>query len=241
MNLIQKLNTVNTTSKKGRTIEYIVIHYTAGVSSSGNSDENTAAWFARSTTKASSDYIVDDDSVTLFNGDIRNRYSWHCGGSKYSTKGGSLYGKCKNSNSIGIEVCSCNSTGTVKNANDKSWYFTDSAINNTVELVKMLMAEYGIDSDHVIRHYDVTGKLCPGIVGWNKDSGDESKWIAFKESLTLTESADEPSRDYTELRSKYEELLKEYAELEERLSEVTTERDRYEGIVKSMKELCESA
>lgn len=45
------------------------------------------------------------------------------------------------------------------------------------------METYNIDADHVIRHFDVTGKLCPGIAGWNSVTGDESKWHAFKARL----------------------------------------------------------
>lgn len=45
------------------------------------------------------------------------------------------------------------------------------------------MKIYNIDSDHVIRHFDVTGKLCPGIIGWNSASGNESKWYEFKNRL----------------------------------------------------------
>ena len=45
------------------------------------------------------------------------------------------------------------------------------------------MELYGIDADHVIRHYDVNGKCCPGIIGWNKDTGDESKWEAFHAAI----------------------------------------------------------
>lgn len=183
MNLILKTSGVNTSAKKNRTIKYIVIHYTAGVSSSGKSDENVAAWFARSATKASSDFIVDDDSVTQFNGDIRNRYTWHCGGSRLPTKGGSLHGACTNVNSIGVEICSSNRTGKVTTANDGNWFFTDAALRNAAELVRSLMDEYGIDIDHVVRHYDVTGKFCPGVVGWNADSGSENAYDAFKAML----------------------------------------------------------
>ena len=50
------------------------------------------------------------------------------------------------------------------------------------------MQTYGIDADHVIRHYDVSGKLCPGIIGWNEDSKDVSKWKAFKARLSGTSS-----------------------------------------------------
>lgn len=186
MNLVERFSTVNTTAKANRKIKYIVIHYTASVSSSGKSDESVAAWFARTASKASADFIVDDDSVTQFNGDIENRYTWHCGGSQYCTKGGSLYKKCVNANSIGIEICSTNSSNTVKNPNDKTWYFTDAVLNNAIELVKLLMKKYNIPIENVIRHYDVNGKLCPGIIGWNKDSNDESAWLDFKNKLTKT-------------------------------------------------------
>jgi len=187
MNLIEHFTTVNTTAKANREIKYIVIHYTAGVSSSGKSDENIASWFSRAEAKASADFIVDDDSVTQFNGDIKNRYTWHCGGNKYNTKGGSLYGKCTNSNSIGIEICSNNTTKKATNPNDESWFFTKETINNAIELTKKLMAEYNIQAGNVIRHYDVTGKLCPGIVGWNADSGSEDDWHKFKAALTAME------------------------------------------------------
>jgi N-acetylmuramoyl-L-alanine amidase CwlA len=29
------------------------------------------------------------------------------------------------------------------------------------------MAKYNIPKTNVVRHYDVSGKLCPGVVGWN--------------------------------------------------------------------------
>ena len=45
------------------------------------------------------------------------------------------------------------------------------------------MKEYNIDVNHVIRHYDVNGKPCLGVIGWNADSGDESKWKEFKAKI----------------------------------------------------------
>ena len=68
-------------------------------------------------------------------------------------------------------------------ANDSHWRFTDKVVSNLVELVKYLMEEYGIDAAHVIRHYDVNGKPCPGIIGWNEDTGSAAKWAAFKARL----------------------------------------------------------
>lgn len=169
----------NTTELKNRKIKYIVIHYTAGITSRPGTAKSNARYFAKETTKASADFIVDDENIVQYNPDIKNRYCWHCGGSKYKTKGGSLYKVCTSANSIGIEMCSTNSAKKVTNPNDTNWYFTDSVIDNCVELTKKLMKEYDIKPDHVIRHYDINGKLCPGIIGWNEDTNDISKWQDF--------------------------------------------------------------
>ena len=182
--ITQKTATANTTKSAGRSILYIVVHYTAGTSSAGGAAQNVAAYFAKTTTKASADFIVDDEEIVQYNPDIANRYCWHCGGSKLSTQGGSLYKTATNKNSIGVEICSTNSMGQVKDANDSTWSFTDAVLERAAEFIRYLMETYNIDADHVIRHYDVNGKLCPGVVGWNADSGDESKWEAFKALLT---------------------------------------------------------
>ena len=184
MTIIHKCNTIHTTAKMKRSIEFIVMHYTAGVTSKYGSASSLAEYFATRKDNCSADFTVDDVEVVQYNPDIRDRYSWHCGGNKYATKGGKYYGKCTNANSIGIEVCSTNSTGKMQNANDKSYSFTDAVVKNTEELVKYLMKEYNIDADHVIRHYDVTGKPCPGIIGWNKESGSEAEWEKFKASIS---------------------------------------------------------
>ena len=179
MNIIECVNTVNTTELKNRKIKYIVIHYTAGITSRPGTAKSNAKYFAKETTKASADFIIDDENIVQYNPDIKNRYCWHCGGSKYKTKGGSLYKVCTSANSIGIEMCSTNSAKKVTNPNDANWYFTDAVIDNCVELTKKLMKEYDIKPDHVIRHYDINGKLCPGIIGWNEDTNDISKWQDF--------------------------------------------------------------
>lgn len=184
MKITKNTSNINTVYKKNRKLEYIIIHYTAGVTSRSGTANNTALWFRMGQTAASSDFIVDDENIIQYNADIKNRYTQHCGGVKYNNKGGDLYGIATNLNSIGIEVCSTNDTSRITLPNDKHWSFTDKVIDNTVELVKYLMKKYKIDSDHVIRHYNTTGKLCPGIIGWNADSGDESEWIKFKERIS---------------------------------------------------------
>jgi len=44
---------------------------------------------------------------------------------------------------------------------------------------KDIMQRYGIDTEHVVRHYDVTGKRCP--MPW---VDDPAQWAAFKDMLT---------------------------------------------------------
>lgn len=184
INITKKTSTHNTTASKGRKISYIVIHYTAGVSSKPGSAANTAKYFATTDRDASADFVVDDATIVQYNPDLKSRYCWAVGGAKNNTKGGRLYGIAKNTNCISIEICSTNSTGKMQSANSPTYSFTDAALKNALELTQYLMAEYGIDADHVIRHYDVNGKLCPGIIGWNAESGDESKWNAFKAQLS---------------------------------------------------------
>lgn len=183
INITKKTSTHNTTAAKGRKISYIVIHYTAGVSSKAGSAANTAKYFATTDRDASADFVVDDATMVQYNPDPKNRYCWAVGGAKNNTKGGRLYGVAKNTNCISIEICSTNSTGKMQSANSPTYSFTDAALKNALELTKYLMAEYGVDADHVIRHYDVNGKICPGIIGWNAESGSESKWAAFKAQL----------------------------------------------------------
>ena len=183
MKYINKFSVIHTTAKTSREIRYIVVHYTAGVSSKDGSAASLADYYRVTDREVSSDFTVDDAAAVQYNPDIRNRYCWHCGGSKYNTKGGSFYGKCTNANSIGIEICSTNSTGKMQGANDKSYSFTEAAVANAAELVRRLMSDYNIPADRVIRHYDVNGKPCPGIYGWNADSGSEAEWNRFKKII----------------------------------------------------------
>ena len=198
ISITKKTGTANTTAASGRSIKYIVVHYTATTSSASGKAASVASNFANASNKASADFICDDASIVQYNPDVANRYTWHCGGSKLSTKGGSLYGTVTNKNSIGVEICSTNSTGTVKDANDSTWSFTSAVLSKAKTLIAYLMEEYGIDSDHVVRHYDVNGKLCPGVVGWNTDSGSETKWKSFKSGLATSASSSSTTQTATQ-------------------------------------------
>ena len=153
-------------------IKYIVVHYTAN---DGDTDEANAKYFKNNVVKASAHYFVDDDSVTQSVHD--NYVAWHCGGNRYNdyktTGGAKYYGKCTNTNSLGIELCD-----TVKNG---KYGFTDKTVKNAIELIKDKMKQYNVPIDRVIRHFDVTGKICP------QPLISEKAWNEFKSKITENE------------------------------------------------------
>lgn len=111
MEIIKKTSTVHTGYQANRPIKYIVLHYTAGTSSKKGVARNVAAMFGNPANRpASADFIVDDAEIVQYNGDIRNRYCYSVGDKKYAVKynsqSASLYGICRNYNSIHTE---CNS------------------------------------------------------------------------------------------------------------------------------------
>ena len=180
MKLLQKTSCKKTTAAPGRSIRYIVVHYTAGYTSAPGSAEKLADDFLGSDVPASADFIVDDGAAVRYNPDPANRYCWHCGDMRADSHGGSQYRVCTDENSVAVELCSSNRIGAVTSANDPSYFLTDAVLTRAAELIADLMDTYRIDISHVVRHYDVSGKLCPGIVGWNEDSGSAESWYAFR-------------------------------------------------------------
>ena len=141
----------------GRTqpIEYIVVHYTAN---KGDTAKNNVDYFARTVTGTSAHYFVDRNAVmqSVDEGDT----AWHCGSDH------PRHPYCRNSNSIGIEMC------------DSVDGVPEDVRRLTVSLVQELMSRYGLDSSHVLRHYDVTGKKCPAP--W---VDNPAEWMEFKKML----------------------------------------------------------
>ena len=185
---------VHITPSKGRAIKYLAIHFTAGSSSKEGRAMTTKRTFE--TRNASADFCVDDRDIVQFNPDPRNYYCWAVGDKRQITGGASLNGIALNKNTISIEICSsCKSGFSVANANHEGWYFTEAAINNAVKIAKILMKTYNIPIERVVRHYDITGKLCPALVGWNDyyvmsndgktkiRKNNSEQWQAFKARL----------------------------------------------------------
>lgn len=71
----------------------------------------------------------------------------------------------RNSDTISIEVCHPDETGK----------FNDETYESLVWLTGWLCQYLDVENDGIIRHYDVTGKLCPKYFVDHEDA-----WLAFK-------------------------------------------------------------
>lgn len=178
MNIEYHLIDKNYTKANNRKIEYIVIHYTAGVSSKVGRARGTATWFNNASAQASAHYIVDDGLVVQAVAD--NNIAWHCGAKSYT------HAFCRNANSIGIEICSNHDNFINYDktpASDPGWYFTKEAKENAAKLTAELMKKYNIPITNVLRHYDVTGKDCPAPLVDNNKEGPAG-WRAFLQMVS---------------------------------------------------------
>ena len=61
---------------------------------------------------------------------------------------------------------------------NRQYYINEQTQNTAIEVIKMLMKKYSVPLENVLRHYDVTGKLCPEPFVRN-----EAQWLNFKQKL----------------------------------------------------------
>lgn len=178
-----------------RPIQYIAIHYTAGSrSAKGQAMQARNVFLQRS---ASADFVVDDETIVQVNPDLRNYYCWAVGDARNKWTGGArLYGRAVNRNTVSVEICSTLRSGTTaQQPNHEGWSLSPRAVEQARRLVRHLMQQYGIPRERVIRHYDASGKLCPGVPGWNdgplfdtkgrqtKQTNNSREWEKFVASL----------------------------------------------------------
>ena len=152
-------------SKKSRNlsdIKFIIIHDT-GNPSKGADAMMHFKYLQQAKRYGSAHYYVDDKEIIQTIGD--SKVAWAVGDTwakKHRTRS-DVY----NRNSISVELC-INS--------DIDEY---QAYVNLLELTKNLMKKFKINAEHVVRHFDATGKPCPG--SWKKDNW--AKWKQFKHDI----------------------------------------------------------
>lgn len=133
------INTHTRPGTKMQSVEGIVWHYTA---SPGASDENEVTFFKRESLDpnsryASAHFFIDKDSAKL---DIPlGEVAYHAGNSFY------------NSHYIGIELCI-----------EKDGSFHPDTLERARNIGAALAKQFSINPvTKFIRHFDVTGKICP--------------------------------------------------------------------------------
>lgn len=152
----QAAHPANYRARRTQPVQYIVLHYTAN---RGDTARGNLAYFSREVAAhTSAHYFVDRDEVCQSVPEAAA--AQHCGGKTRK------HPHCINDNSIGIELC------------DSVDGVPPETRALALELVRDIMRRYHIPADHVLRHYDVTGKLCP--LPWVKDP---AAWRQFVHDL----------------------------------------------------------
>ena len=148
---------VNPYSRSGEllsSIDGIVVHYTANPGTTAKQNRNYFAGLADgSGTSASSHFIIDTDGTIL-----------QC----VPMSEIAYASNDRNRDTLSIECCH----------EDESGQFTMETYQSLVKLTAWLCDTYGLETDQVIRHYDVTGKLCPKYYVEHED-----KWDTLKKDI----------------------------------------------------------
>lgn len=155
--ITQELLPINPYSRPGEALEEVngvVVHY---VGNPGTTAEQNRSYFENlaqtGETYASSHFLIGLDGEIIQNVPLDEIA--YCTGPR-------------NVDTISIECCHPDDTGA----------FTQTTYDSLVKLTRWLMEEYRLDTDQVIRHYDVTGKECPRYYVQHPEA-----WEAFLEDL----------------------------------------------------------
>ena len=124
------------TARSGRALEEvrgIVVHYVGNPGTSAQANRN---YFANIGTQVCSHFVIGLEGEIIQCVPLDER---------------SAASNDRNRDTISIEVCHPDASGK----------FNESSYASLVKLTALLCTEFELESSDVIRHYDVTGKLCP--------------------------------------------------------------------------------
>lgn len=142
-------------------VNYIAIHYTANPGATAIANRNYFENLANThDTKVSSHFVVGLDGEVV-----------QC----IPTSEMSYATNSRNVDTISIECCHPDETGK----------FNDSTYDSVVKLTAWLCVRFGLTSENVIRHYDVTGKDCPKYYVENPDA-----WLQMKADIAAQINVD---------------------------------------------------
>lgn len=164
------------------TIGWIVVHYTGGRYDNGRA-KTTADAMQTWKRAVSTHYLVGDDGIYQTVED-RN-CAWHCGEYCETNKCAACNGVA-----IGVDLVNHKINTKSKDVKDRDWYFSEKVFNDGAQLVAELADKYNIPMNHIVRHFDITGKWCPRpFVGTDiNDVTGETGEYAWQKFLIKVES-----------------------------------------------------
>ena len=146
----EQLIHLHTTARTGIELDgvkNIVIHY---VGNPNTTAQNNRDYFDKDSTEVSSHFVVGLEGEI-----IQCVPLWEK----------SAASNWRNSDTISIEVCHPDETGK----------FSDKTYDAVIKLTSWLLKELGLDESAVIRHYDITEKLCPLYYVEHEDAWNQMK------------------------------------------------------------------
>lgn len=140
--------------EKLKKIKGVVVHYTANPGTTAENNRNYFEGLAESgATSASSHFIIGLEGEIIQCIPL-NEIS-------YASNN-------RNNDTVAIECCHPDETGK----------FNEATYQSLVCVTAALYIEYGLEREDIIRHYDVTGKLCPLYYVEHED-----EWESFKDDV----------------------------------------------------------
>ena len=134
-------------SRKGielKEINNIVVHY---VGNPGTTAQQNRDYFSNTGVEVNSHFVIGLDGEIIQCVPLYERSS---------------ASNWRNKDTISIEVCHP----------DESGEFNQETVDSLINLIVWLCKTCNLDEDDVIRHYDITGKLCPLYYVQNEDAWD---------------------------------------------------------------------
>ena len=151
---ILSVNEYSRPGEKIKSLDYIVIHYLANPETTAQENHDYFESLKyRKDAYMSANYVIGIDGEII-----------HC----VPDDEVAYASNQANSYSISIENCHVDDSGK----------FTDATYTSLVHLTAYLSDKYGMDREHIIRHYDVTGKDCPKYFVENPE-----KWEQFLDEV----------------------------------------------------------
>ena len=152
----------NNITPRNSTAEYCIVHYTNNYDAGSNAEMHYKYFNSVREEGSSADFVVDENTAFQMN-DYRKYYTWHT----YTNREKSI----GNYNSASVETC-VNSDGDLH-----------KALLNTAIVVADICIDLDIPMSRVLRHYDVTKKICPAYFVDLTIKEIDPRWIYFKSQV----------------------------------------------------------